>query len=216
MSQTDSVNSENTTERSHSLWRFLKMPFLYEAFQKSIAKKGCADFIIDELWKIQPQMTVVDVGWGPENLRHIFPDSITYYGFDPSEDYIKQAQESFPDDTFHVGTMDSFFAEFGSDLEGNVDVVTCSGVLHHVPQVEMENILEKSMQILKPESGRFAAIEPTYLQKQDSLSRWVLGKDRGTSILYDYQWRELFDKFSPNVTCRVVNSCCGFRIHTSS
>lgn len=197
--------SIHTTERSHSLWKFLQSPVLYNGFQKCISRKESVDFITKELWKIEPGMKVVDIGCGPGNLRHLFPESISYYGFDPSEEYINQARETFPGDSFHVGTMESFYEEFGSELDNRVDVVTSSGVLHHVPAAEMARILEITMKILKPDSERFAAIEPTYLVKQDKLSRWVLSRDRGMSILFDHQWRELFDEHFSKVSTRVIN-----------
>jgi hypothetical protein len=67
------------------------------------------------------------------------------------------------------------------------------GVLHHVSGEQMDEILEGAAALLKP-NGRFCALEPAFLAKQDFLSTWVLKQDRGTSILFDVEWQRLLAK----------------------
>jgi SAM-dependent methyltransferase len=147
-------------------------------------------------------MIVVDVGCGPARLRALLPPDLEYFGFDPNPDYIANARRT-TDGTFSVGTMNDFMQAYGEALAGRVDLVTCMGVLHHVSPDEMDEILFTARRLLRP-GGRFVALEPVLLAWQDAASRWVVGQDRGTSILDDVEWRELLDRHFPRAQVRVT------------
>ena len=149
-------------------------------------------------------MTVLDVGCGPAVLRADLPNDIDYYGFDPSHDYIASAERKH-EGTFIAGVMPDFLEIHGEALSGRVDVVLCSGVLHHLTTEQMKDVLAGARQLLKP-GGRFAAIEPTFLAKQGILSRWVMNQDRGCNILYDFEWREVLASFFPKAEVKVLTN----------
>lgn len=159
---------------------------------------------MDSHYQIKPYDVVVDVGCGPGN----FADKLEYpcrlYGFDPSEKYIATAKSRGRGDYF-VGGMKEFLAEYGSQLEGQVDVVVSNGVLHHVSPEQIDEILAGAMTLLRP-GGRFVALEPVWLEKQDWRSRFVVGLDRGQSIFMDHQWAAIMRRHCPSTEVKVLNS----------
>lgn len=145
----------------------------------------------------------MDVGCGPARLRPQFPEDIQYFGFDPNPDYIEKATEQGGGE-FSVGVITDFLKAYQDRLEGKVDLVICSGVLHHLTTEQMNEVMAGADALLK-EGGRFAALEPAWLARQDRLSRWVLSQDRGTNILHDFEWRRALESHFSRAEVKVVN-----------
>ena len=104
-----------------------------------------------------------------------------------------------------AGTIREFLDAHAEQLSGQVDLVTCMGVLHHVNTSQMDEILEGAACLLKP-NGRFCGIEPAFLAKQDFLSTWVLKQDRGTSILMDVEWQRTLARHFRIAEVQVTNN----------
>lgn len=192
------------TERNKGLRKLLSSPIIYEALQSLVgSSRKARQWFLSEHIRAEPGMTVVDVGCGPGRFRKELPESLDYFGFDPSAAYIATAKKSGGDGEYLMGTMTDFMKTHGEALAGKVDLVTCNGVLHHVDRAEMDEILESSLRLLSP-GGRFTAIDPVFLAWQDAASRWIIGQDRGTSILTDLEWRELLDRHFPRASVRIT------------
>jgi len=190
-------------ERSDGIRKFLKIAWVYELFQAIACGRSGMTWLCANHWKIEPGMLVVDVGCGTAKLRSQFPEDIKYYGFDPNVAYIESAKDK--DVELVAGGITEFLQEFGEGLAGKIDVVVCSGVLHHLTSEQVGQILNGANLLLKP-GGRFAALEPAFLVRQDRFSRWILEQDRGTNILYDYEWRKEMEAVFDSVDIRVANN----------
>jgi hypothetical protein len=68
----------------------------------------------------------------------------------------------------------------------------------------MNDVLQGSLQLLKP-GGWFTALEPAYLVRYDRISRWILSKNRGANILFDFEWRNSISKIFSRVEIKVAN-----------
>ncbi len=191
------------SERNDGLRSLLSVSWIYETFQNAVGQPDAHPWLLENLWKIRPGMTVVDVGCGPARLRALLPEDIHYFGFDPNPSYIAKAKSSLTGN-FTVGVMPDFLEHHGAALLGKVDAVLCSGVLHHLTRDQMAEVLEGGRRLLKP-GGRFLAIEPCYLVRQDPWSRWVINRDRGCNILHDHEWRSAFQAHFGQVDVRVAN-----------
>lgn len=190
-------------ESNSGLRRFLGKSFVYRAFQSLVGSEHSGHWLAKHFWKAREGMVVVDVGCGPADLRKLLPENITYFGFDPNREYIETAKRTTLDGHFTVGGVSEFLLE-RPELAGTVDLVICTGVLHHLTKEQMNEVFVGVASLLK-KGGRFSVLEPTWLMSQDRLSRWVLSKDRGKNILFDYEWRNEFSKFFEVVDVRVVN-----------
>lgn len=193
----------STTERNHGIRSFLSRSSGYQLFQRMVGSVPATRWLVEHFWQPAEGMTIIDIGCGPGTLREFLPDRIDYYGFDPNRDYISAAKANRKGQ-FHLGTMETFLHDQGSSLSGRADLILCWGVLHHVDDHQMKAILEGARSLLRP-GGRFTAVEPAFLARQDFVSRWILSQDRGTSILTDLQWRQLMRRHFQQVEIQVTN-----------
>ena len=189
-------------EQNTGLQSLLQHPRIYSAFQRLAGGSSAKHWLVENQWRIEPGMTVVDIGCGPGNMRADLPADIEYYGFDPNPDYIASAKNQH-NGTFVAGVMQDFLEEYGGTLAGKVDVVICCCVLHHLTIAQIEDVFTGSLQLLKS-NGRYAGIEPTLLAHQGLLSKWVMSMDRGCNILHDFNWREILASSFPECEVRVL------------
>lgn len=147
-------------------------------------------------------MKVLDIGCGPATLRSHLEENIEYFGFDPNKSYIERAKDS-EKGIFLVGEMKDFLSSYRDRLEGKIDLVICSGVLHHLSDAQLEEVLVGSLELLAP-NGRFAALEPAKLVKQEWMSHWVVSQDRGMNVKYDFEWNQLMKHHFSNTEISVL------------
>lgn len=120
-----------------------------------------------------------------------------------NESYIRTAQQNFGNRaTFLVGTAREFIKNPDNRLN-NCDIILLTGLLHHLEDRDVLEVLELCRNILKPR-GRLVCIEPTYLIHQSQLSRWFMKKDRGKNIRTEQNLKELikvfFHSYQSNIT----------------
>ena len=120
---------------------------------------------------------VLDIGCGPADLLSYLPE-VDYVGIDLSPQYIQAARARY-------GNRATFLCENVADTvvrePASADVVTATGVLHHLNDVEARRLLEVARQALKP-GGRFVALDGVWHPGQSPVARWVLRRDRGRFI----------------------------------
>lgn len=197
------ATSTMLNERNSGIRSLLSSAAIYRVVQSLFGVAAFSKWLSENHWRISPGTTVVDVGCGPASLRSMIPHDVNYYGFDPNPDYIAVARRDVSG-FFHIGTMSTFLAEHASTLEGQVDTVVCSGVLHHLSDVQIEEVLAGANRLLKP-AGRFVALEPAFSPDQSSLSRWVVRQDRGTNVLTDQGWLNKLQRFFVHCQVKVVH-----------
>ncbi|HQZ64038.1 MAG TPA: class I SAM-dependent methyltransferase [Planctomycetaceae bacterium] len=193
-----------TTERNTGFRSLLTHASLYNAFQTLVGAKSARRWIVSHHIRATEGMTIVDIGCGTGSLRANLPSRINYYGFDPNSSYIEAAKAKYEGE-FLAGVMSDFMRVHGEQLIGQVDLVTCMGVLHHLDSSQMSETLSASSRLLRP-GGRFVGLEPAFLAKQDLLSLWVLKQDRGTSILADAEWQRLLLKSFSRSDVQITNN----------
>ena len=49
-------------------------------------------------------------------------------------------------------------------------------------------------------------LEPTFLEHQSGISRWLLNQDRGKGIRTQLEWQQLFTAHFPNSSVAVITS----------
>jgi SAM-dependent methyltransferase len=192
------------TERNTGLRSWLTKASLYEGFQTLVGAKSARKWTVDHHIQAVEGMIIVDIGCGTGSMRTHLPVGINYYGFDPNPAYIEAAKKQHEGE-FLAGVMNDFMRAHGKSLIGRVDLVICMGVLHHVNSEQMAEILYGSAQLLAA-GGRFCGLEPAFLAKQDFLSRWVLKRDRGTSILFDVEWQRLLASHFRTSEVQITNN----------
>lgn len=158
---------------------------------------------MDNFWKLNGGEKVVDAGCGPGNVLNYLPSDVDYYGFDISEEYVKAAREQFGErGTFMVGTALDFLNNEDTRLN-HADLIVCNGVLHHLEDHEVIDLLELSKKIMSP-TGRLVCTEPVFLAHQTWLTKWIMSKDRGGNIRTEQEWKELVGKVFDSLSTSIL------------
>jgi SAM-dependent methyltransferase len=157
-------------------------------------------WFIDEVLAAREGEKLVDIGCGPGDILDRLP-RVTYVGCDISEAYIQAARRRF-------GGRGVFIAgrpcEWLLDARTHgADVVLAHGVLHHVDDKELKDILEFAHAVLDP-GGRFVFYEPCRLIWQSPLSRFFMSLDRGQHIRLEQEWKDRVGDVFGNVRTNVV------------
>ncbi len=184
------------------LRKILEVPLIYNLFQKLVGKKKSQTWKIQNIWKVNHGDKVIDPGCGPGTKLEFLPDNINYVGFDLSEEYINTAKKKYPKKTFITATANDFLNNNDNCLN-NADIVMCNGLLHHLEDQEVEEILKLSNKILKP-GGRLLCVEPVFLVHQKKISRWIMSKDRGQNIRFEQEYKNLVSKHFKNFSTNIA------------
>ncbi len=119
---------------------------------------------------------VLDIGCGPAELLEDLPEG-SYVGIDSNCRYIEAARERHGDrGEFHC--VDVREADVG---EGEFDLVTAVGVLHHLDDAGAIRLFDVAARALRPD-GRLVTIDPAYTPDQGRLARRLIGMDRGACV----------------------------------
>jgi SAM-dependent methyltransferase len=103
---------------------------------------------------------------------------VQYHGFDISPRYIVYARRKYG----KVGRFycQRFDAAATKELEP-FDLVLMAGLLHHLNDQELLNLLALSKQALKS-AGSLVTLDPYYETSQSPIARFLLNRDRGDFI----------------------------------
>jgi ubiquinone/menaquinone biosynthesis C-methylase UbiE len=183
--------------------RALSTGWIYSLFQNVAGARRARQWLADNVWKCSGAEKVVDLGCGTGDVLEHLPSNVRYVGIDISEDYVELARRRFGDrGVFLVGTARTFLERDDSELM-NADLMVCNGVLHHLDDEEVLDVLRLAAKILRPE-GRLTCFEPTYVSHQSRFSRWIMSRDRGKNIRSEAEWNAIAETVFPGCSTRVV------------
>jgi SAM-dependent methyltransferase len=163
------------------------IPSLYSLFQRAIGANYARDWFIRECLRPRPNDKIIDIGCGPGETIRQLPNT-RYIGIDISEPYILEAKRRYGDAALFLhGTTQTCL---GDERLRDADLVMCFGVLHHLEDDEVRQLLSFALQNLRP-GGRFVGLEPCYLAHQTRSSAWLMSRDRGRNVRAEEQWKSL-------------------------
>ncbi|HXH72021.1 MAG TPA: class I SAM-dependent methyltransferase [Mariprofundaceae bacterium] len=184
---------------THGLRGILSHPALYNLMQNLVGAEKARRILVREFFPQRSGMRMLDIGCGTaEILRHL-PADTRYSGFDASEPYIDYARQ-------HFGSRGSFRAELVeratlSEL-GRFDLVLAFGLLHHLDDDAAAALFGLAAEALD-QGGKLVTIDPTYVDGQHPLARWMIGKDRGQNIRTPDEYAALARRHFGDVACHV-------------
>jgi SAM-dependent methyltransferase len=172
------------------LSRWLKVPFLYNAFQGAVGGSALRQKLIERHIRAKAGDKVIDIGCGPAQTLRCLPD-VQYVGFDISPDYIAAAKRTHGSKgTFVVGDTHSLR---GDSRFKNADIVIAVGVLHHLDDEDAADCIQFAHDALKS-GGRFIAHDACWIPNQGAVSKYIMSHDRGRNIRTEQQYRQLAAK----------------------
>jgi len=173
----------------------LRAARLYNLLQGLVGgSRDRAEFIRTHV-VFQPDDKVIDAGCGTGSALEFLP-AINYFGFDPNPDYIRLAQSRYE------GRGEFFCGDASSprvrQLAQGADAFLSLGVLHHLTDQQIDEILSLARSCLRP-TGCFIFYEPCFSAKDDWVGRLFMHLDRGRNIKTDQAWRALVSEYFATV-----------------
>lgn len=154
----------------------LSQPAVYDLWSRMVGGRRAQTLIVRDHVRPSPGMRLLDLGCGTGELLE-FLDDVAYVGVDLSEDYVARARETFGEQgEFHVGDVTSFEPEAAS-----FDVSVAIGVLHHLDDAGARRLFATAARSLRP-GGRMVTVDPTLIERQHPLARFVIERDRGDDV----------------------------------
>jgi len=173
-------------QRSRGPWALLTHSSVYRAFQALVRGSGFRQCWIASHLRPQPGQRILDVGCGPAAILDLLPP-MDYVGIDFEPDYIRQATTRF-------GSRGTFLVKDIRDLdpstESPFDLVVSLGVLHHLDDTAVTNLLRTAATLLKP-GGRFMSLDPARTTPQHPVARLLVSLDRGRHIRHPHHYLSL-------------------------
>lgn len=164
------------TERTSGWRAALSIPAVYRAAQRTIGSPNVRATLVDEYLRPAAGDAILDIGCGTADILDHLP-AVTYFGHDPSSDYIAAASERYGDrGSFRVGGINDVPID-----ESAYDLVVAKGVLHHVDDELGRELFEEAFRALKP-GGRVVTIDPVYDPGQARVARYLASRDRGQNV----------------------------------
>ena len=176
----------------------LRFPRLYQSIQDWLSKSDAFEILISSYIRPPEGCRLLDVGCGTGNLLNLLGD-VDYVGIDRNERYIRQARDRF------AGRGEFLLAdvrELPSQNHAPFDVATMMGVLHHLDDQVVVELLSTVRGLLKPQ-GRLVTVDPCLIDRQNPIARLLIKADRGQNIRTAEQYKELAVSDFPNLELSV-------------
>lgn len=165
-----------SSERTHGWYRCLESPWVYDWAQFLVRSHRSRQRFIERMVRPHAGMRVFDFGCGTATVcKHLA--GVNYLGVDLRPAYIESARRRFPKARFQCCDATAVC----ETEPGTFDRVLALGVLHHLADDAVVNLMRLASQLLKPD-GEFVSHDPTLAPQQASAARWFVRRDRGKFV----------------------------------
>lgn len=178
----------------------LALPQLYRLFMHLTGNMRARRMLAEEWIKATPGDRVLDIGCGTGELRSYLP-AVAYEGFDMNPRYIRAAAARFGDRGRFVCQRVS---EAAIAQAPGYDVVTASGILHHLEDGEALELFRLAGSALKP-GGRLLTLDGCYVAGQSRIARFLLSHDRGKHVRDEAGYRMLASQAFAGIRTRLYH-----------
>jgi 2-polyprenyl-3-methyl-5-hydroxy-6-metoxy-1,4-benzoquinol methylase len=178
---------------------------IYESLQELVIPRSGFQSFVDQYVRPFSGCRIVDFGCGPAVILHTLgQETVEYVGVDYNPDYISRAQEQFqknPQARFICASVDGEF-----DLEeGRFDIALSVGVLHHLNDAEVGQLLHRAWQALKP-GGVLVTVDGSFVRGQNPLAYALLKMDRGRYVRSPEAYEKLLKTYFPRIEAEVTHN----------
>jgi 2-polyprenyl-3-methyl-5-hydroxy-6-metoxy-1,4-benzoquinol methylase len=165
------------TQITTGLRAALSSPMVYDFFQNIMGARSVRHEFSREHVRPLPGCRILDIGCGTARILDYLPD-VEYHGFDLSRQYIDDA-------TVRYGSRGHFNCNLVEqatlDHLEPFDIVLAIGVVHHLADEQVGEMMRLAHSALR-EGGRLVTIDPCYADDQNSVSRFLVSRDRGQNV----------------------------------
>lgn len=177
----------------------LSLPGVYKTVQAVLGAEKARRRLASDFIRPFERASVLDLGCGPGVLRPYLGD-VDYVGIDRNPSYIEAARSAFAGcgEFVCADATEAVLAQWS----GRFDIVLMVGLLHHLDDVQVEQLLARVKPTLKP-SGRLVTFDGCWLTPQHPVARFLIARDRGQNVRTPEQYaalgRAVFGKVATHV-----------------
>jgi len=179
------------SQTTSGILSIFSIPKVYNVFQNLMGASQIRQELVNDFIRPIPGMSLLDIGCGTAEILNYLPHDLQYWGYDISKQYIDAARLKFGTrGLFHCGLLDA------QQLKGlpKFDLIVAIGVLHHLDDIEANNLFELAKLALK-KNGRIVTIDPCFSPGQNPIARLLIKNDRGHNVRNSMAYKELPRKY---------------------
>ena len=189
-------------EKSNYFYKFLSLPSVYSFSQSIMSASSFRRRVVQNYINTKNKIKILDIGCGPaEILENFKRKKIDYYGFDTNRNYIEYAKNKYFEQKPKLYCKK--FTTRDCNLIPKVDYVLLFGIIHHLKDKQINQLLSLCKKSLKKE-GKLLVIEPVLLKNQNPIARLLIKLDRGSNVKSKKNYVKIFKKFFNKVFTRVT------------
>lgn len=202
------TNANHHDEINKGFRSALSHPAFYILFGRLMGLSEKYRMYIGRFIKPYPGMRILDIGCGPAAILNFLPSSVDYTGYDLNPSYIAYANKKYGHRAvFHHQRVSSMTLADRRPF----DVVLADGLLHHLSDMEAEELFSIGRMALKPE-GFMLIVDPAFVENQKPLDRWITATDRGQHVRYPEEYKNMAEPHFPCVEAHVVQGIGTFSL----
>lgn len=183
--------------------QWLDLPWLYELSQHAVTRPTCWKLFTERYLQPAHGGRLLDLGCGTGIVLDFLP-ALEYWGLDENPWYIHHAQKK------RKNAANFLCADLNKKpwpVKGYFDRVMATGLLHHLPDQDVLDLMKNVKAILKP-FGKFVTFDGCFEDGQSPIARWLLSHDRGEHVRskegYEFLARSVFKHVSLHIERRFL------------
>lgn len=186
-------------EKTNLFSKIIAIPFFYDLSQTLLGGYRFKRKFVQNIASQIEGRRVLDIGCGTGFLASIIPDC-DYVGVDIDVKSIDRARERrLGHCRFVCADVAETLDEFGP---ATFDTILATGIFHHLSPAQCDNVLKNAALLLAP-GGQLHGFEPTFIDDQGKVARFIVSQDRGSNVQHVDDWLELLGRHFDNIISTV-------------
>lgn len=158
------------------IYKITQVPALHKVIQKSLARSGSIERLVNEIILPKGGEAVLDLGCGAGGIMPLLRSS-RYIGVDLNPAHVAAAKANFPEAEFHAGDAIAYLETSSNKF----DLITMIGLLHHLDDAQVLRIMAGAKRALNP-GGRVVAFDCGFEGGQNPIAYLMSKLDSGRNV----------------------------------
>jgi 2-polyprenyl-3-methyl-5-hydroxy-6-metoxy-1,4-benzoquinol methylase len=188
------------SQRKNKIYNFINNPLIYKIIQGVMSGTSFRNNIIKKNIT-KNNLKILDIGCGPAQILEHIP-KCDYYGYDIDRRSIQYAKKKYYQKNYH------FYCKKFNKTElkklPKFDFIIFFGILHHLSNKEVYEILKLCKKIMKKNS-KLLTEDPILLENQNVIAKFLIKKDRGLNVRKKQQYIDLLKKHFKKIKNEVTH-----------
>ena len=188
------------SQRKNQIYNFINNTLIYKIIQGVMSGTSFRNSIIKKNIT-KKNLKILDIGCGPAQILEHIPQC-DYYGYDIDRRSIQYAKKKYHQKNYH------FYCKKFNKTElkklPKFDFIIFFGILHHLSNKEVHEILKLCKKIMKKNS-KLLTEDPIFLKNQNIIAKFLIKKDRGLNVRKKQQYIDLLKKHFKKIKNKVTH-----------